>query len=68
MTSINWNEYIEIVILGIKQYLIKDRLENLEKAKWQVTRYLLVLYSNLFSCLTILKTFDVCTSNFEPQY
>ena len=38
MTSINWDEYIEILVLGIKQYLIKDRLENLDKARWQVTR------------------------------
>ena len=39
MTSIKWDEYLEVVVLGIKQYLIKDRLEDLEKARWQATRY-----------------------------
>ncbi|XP_065070979.1 fatty acyl-CoA reductase 1-like [Rhopilema esculentum] len=42
MTTIQWDEYIEIFVLGIKQYLMKDRLENLAKARWQVTRYRLV--------------------------
>lgn len=39
MATINWDDYIEILVLGIKQYLMKDRLENLNKARWQVTRY-----------------------------
>lgn len=39
MKTIAWNEYIEIIVLGIKQYLMKDRLENLDKARWQATRY-----------------------------
>jgi len=49
MTSIKWDEYLEVVVLGIKQYLIKDRLEDLEKARWQATRYRMVRW---LSCTT----------------
>eukprot|EP00794_Sanderia_malayensis_P018243 gene18243-20063_t len=36
MTTIDWRKYIARIVLGVKQYLFKDNMEDIDKARWQI--------------------------------
>ncbi len=60
MTTIDWSEYIETMVVGVKQYLIKDRMEDIDKARWQIKRSVNIS-NNIISFVTLLtlgKTFQ----------
>lgn len=53
--AIRWEEYIKVYVAGIRQFILRDEITSLDKAKQKLTKYVKYLARNWL--VTVLFSF-----------
>lgn len=55
ITTLNWDNYVQQYMLGIRQHILKDGPESLSKARSKLNKWELIFFLSLFSKWTVIN-------------